>query len=103
MRSKITVIGDVEVQTDIADVVGENAIAGSGVVGIGPGADVAAAARLAASRASGAAIVLVAPASVETALRASLLPRGRVIAVEPDGVRAAAEAVLTDSCATLTV
>ena len=103
MRSKICVIGSAPFpETDVADVVGEEAIAGADVVVLGPGADVEQGARLAASRASGAA-VLVVGGDVRAALGASLLPRGRVFGVAEDDLRAAAEAVVLDRRQTITV
>jgi hypothetical protein len=109
MRSKITVLdapgvvenlrqGDwAEVVTDVGD------LPGSDVVVIGEAADVAGLARRIASRASGAAIVVLDPAEVATALEASLFTRGRVFSVAPDAVRDAAEAVLFDRCSTVEV
>jgi hypothetical protein len=75
MRSKITVIGapgvvDTLMEGDIADVVGDEGLPGSDVVVIGAGADVAQAARRAASRAPGAALIVVG-GDVRAALEAS--------------------------------
>jgi hypothetical protein len=109
MRSKITVVdaptvaeqltqGDwVEVVTDLAD------LPGSDLVVIGRDADVADVSGRVASRASGAAIVVLDETEVRTALDASLLTRGRVFSVGEDAVRDAAEAVLFDRRSTVTV
>jgi hypothetical protein len=86
-----------DVVTDVAD------MPGSDVVVIGAGADVSAIARRVASRASGAAIVVLDPAAVEPALRASLFTRGRVFSVDEDEVRDAAQAVVFDRCSTVEV
>ena len=107
MRSKITVIGapgvtDILSVGDIADVVGEEGLPGSDVVVIGPGADVAAAARRAASRASGAAVIVLG-GDVRAALAASFLPRGRVFGVTDDVLRDAVEAVVLDRRVTIEV
>src|SRR5687767_11020693 len=107
MRSKITVIGapdvvDTLVEGDIADVVAEEGLAGSDVVVIGPGADVVAAARSAASRASGAAVIILG-GDVRAALEASFLPRARVFGVTAGNLRGAVEAVLLDRSATVEV
>jgi hypothetical protein len=105
MRSKITVIGDTagerlgaDGRVDVVTVTDEWAdLAGSDVVVLGEGVDVATAASAVARRAP-AAVMLVATADRErdcaTALEVSLLPRPRVFAVAPDDVPAAAEAVL---------
>lgn len=103
MRSKICVIGLTHTfETPVADVVGEEALPGADVVILGPEADVVAGARRAASRASGAAIVVVG-GDVRAALEASLLPRGRVFAVAAGDLRDAAEAVVLDRRQTITV
>jgi hypothetical protein len=107
MRSKITVIGapgvvDTLMEGDIADVVGDEGLPGSDVVVIGAGADVAQAARRAASRAPGAALIVVG-GDVRAALEASLLPRGRVFGVTGDRLREAVEAVVLDRRATIDV
>jgi hypothetical protein len=104
MRGKITVVPEgsdlvgVLSEGDYADVVGPDRLPGSDVVVVAPGADVEAVARRAASRAPGAVIVLASGDDVRAALDASLLPRGRVIAVPPERVREAVEAILFDSC-----
>ena len=59
-------------------------MAGSLVVVCGDGADVEEVARQAALRAPGC-VLLVAPADVDRALRASLLPRGRVLGTDDPG------------------
>lgn len=106
MRGKITVIGgggaldglrEERVTVLRLDAPGAERLAGSDVVVIGEGADVAGAARATARRASGA-VLVVATADGErdcaTALQASLLPRARVVGVDPTDAVAAAEAVL---------
>ena len=75
-------------------------MAGSRVVVCGEGVDVDEVARQAALRAPGC-VLLVAPADVERALVASLLPRGRVLGTDDPGPLA--EAVLFDSGATVSV
>jgi hypothetical protein len=108
MRSKITVLGDSDeiaktlLEGEYAEVVGGAQLPGSDVVVIAGGVDVAAEARRAASRASGAVIVVV-DGDVRAALDASLLPRGRVLSVPADQVRAVCEAVLFDRCTDLDV
>jgi len=108
MRSKITVIGEGDVLTSLT---GEDAraqvtalaepsaelMAGSDVVVVATGVDVADAARATARRASGS-VLVVATADGErdcaTALSVSLLPRSRVLAVDPADVAAAVGAVV---------
>lgn len=107
MRSKITVIdapGIVErlAAGDYADVVGPGELPGSDVVVLGPRADVAAGARRAASRAPGAAVILLG-GDVRAALEASYLPRGRVFGVDEHDLDAAVEAVVLDRRAPVTV
>ena len=103
MRSKICVIGSAPFPgTDVADVVGAEAIAGSDVVVLGPESDVVQGAKLAASRASAAAVIVVG-GDVRAALGASFLPRGRVFGVGEEDLRAAVEAVVLDRRQTLTV
>ena len=72
-------------------------LAGSHVVVLGGAVDVAAAARATAQRASGA-VLLVATEDgqhdLATALEASLLPRSRVVAVEPGDAATAVAALL---------
>jgi hypothetical protein len=108
MTSKITVIGEGDVVTSLTgedgrvpvthlrEAAGE-LLAGSDVVVVAAGVDVAGAARAAARRASGS-VLLVATGAGErdctTALSASLLPRSRVLAVEPADVVAAVAAVV---------
>ena len=108
MQSKITVIGEGQVASrlngeadrvrvsTLADAAPE-ALAGSDVVVLAEGADVADAARATARRASGA-VLLVATdhgqRDCATALQASLLPRSRVMAVAPDDAQAAVAALL---------
>ena len=75
-------------------------MAGSRVVVCGDGADVEEVARQAALRAPGC-VLLVAPADVERALAASLLPRGRVLGTTDPGPLA--EAVLFDTGAVVSV
>lgn len=95
-------MGTAEVNTSVAEVVGEAGLSGSDVVVLGRGVDVVAGARRAASRASGAAVIVVG-GDVRAALDASFLPRGRVFGVEQDDLAAAAEAVVLDRRATITV
>ena len=102
MRSKICVIGMDPIQTVVADVVGEDAIAGSDVVVLGPSADVQKGAKLAASRASGAAVIVLG-GDLQVALGASFLPRGRVFGVSEADLVAAAEAVVLDRRVPITV
>lgn len=103
MRSRITVIDAPDVarsltEGDWADVTQSvTGLPGSDVVVLGPGADVPALARRVASRASGAAIVVV-DGDVRAAVEASLLPRGRVVGVSAGEVREVAEAVCFDRC-----
>jgi hypothetical protein len=106
MRSKITVIGDTGGErlgagdrADVVTVTDESwaDLAGSEVVVVGDGVDVATAAAAVARRAP-AAVVLVVTADGErdcaAALETSLLPRPRVLAVAPGDLPAAVEAVL---------
>lgn len=88
---------------DYADVVGAPDLPGSDVVVLAFGADVAAEARRAASRAPGAVIMLVGDGDVRAALNASLLPRGRVIAVPAERLGDAVQAVLFDRCSEVEV
>ena len=110
MRSKITVLGEAErftsqlLEGDWVDVTSERDLAGSHVVVITDGIDVADAARRVAARAPGA-IVLIATADPKAgvcqALAASLMPRARVLGVHPENVRAAARAILLEREATI--
>jgi hypothetical protein len=105
MRSKITVIGDTrgeppvtDDRADLVTVTDEWAdLAGSDVVVLGTGVDVVRAASAVARRAP-AAVMLLATADGErdcaAALATSLLPRPRVLAIAPQDVPAAVEAVL---------
>jgi len=107
MRSKITVIDAPGVserlaEGDYADVVGPEEMPGSDVVVLGPGADAAAGARRAASRAPGAAVIVI-EGDVRAAMEASYLPRGRVFGVGEHDLEAAVEAVALDRRATVTV
>lgn len=95
-------MGSSELHSDVADVVDEGSLAGSDVVVLGPGSDVVEGARRAASRASGAALIVVG-GDVRAALGASFLPRGRVFGVAEDRLREAAEAVVLDRRATIEV
>src|SRR4051794_39343352 len=121
MRRKITVIGSSEASRSLAAALGEGDIAdvvtvnegddlarssGSDIVVLSDGSEVAQAGREVTRYAPGA-VVLVATADAEgdcaVALEATLLPRGRVLGLPgADGaqVRAAAQAVLFDRCAT---
>ena len=87
---------------DLAEVVGPEGLPGSDVVVIGSAADPVEAARRAASRASGAAVIVVG-GDVRAALEASFLPRGRVFGVTGEHLRAAVEAVVLDRRATIEV
>jgi hypothetical protein len=108
MRSKITVVDAPGVaeklkEGDWAAVVGPEALPGSDVVVAGPGVDIAELGRRVASRASGAAIIVIEPGALKPALEASFFTRGRVFSVPAERVREAAEAVIFDRCSTLPV
>ena len=103
MRSKITVLGECDVLTQLLSegewvhvCTGEH-IAGSHVVVVCEGVDARAAGDLVARRASGAVVIVATSdpkAGVADVLAASLLPRGRVVGLHADHVRPAAEAVV---------
>jgi hypothetical protein len=106
MRGKISVVGGGDAFDGLGgqrvtvvrlDAPAGDRLAGSDVVVVARGADVAGAARATARRAS-AAVLVVATGGGEqdcaTALQASLLPRTRVVGVEPADAVAAVEAVL---------
>jgi hypothetical protein len=103
MRSKITVLGEKELFTrmlsegDWVRVCGGEHVAGSHLVVVGEGIDAREAGALVARRASGAVVIVATAdpkAGVAAVLEGSLLPRGRVVGLHGDLVRAAAEAVL---------
>ena len=104
MRCKVTVVGELP-SLDFhghAEVVGPDALPGSHLVVIGGGADLIETVRRVALRASGA-VVFVVEGELQTAVSASLLPRGRVIGVDAGELAAAAEAVVFDTRSEATV
>ena len=108
MKSKISVIGEGDlvgalngeadrVNLTVVRDLSPELLAGSDVVVVTGGVDVADAARATARRASGCVLVVATEhgqRDCATALQASLLPRSRVVAVEPSDAPAAARAVL---------
>src|ERR687895_482844 len=105
MRSKITVVDAPSVAEDLrqgdwVEVAGPEGLPGSDVVVAGPGVDIAELGRRVASRASGAAIIVIEPGAVKPALEATYFTRGRVFSVPEERVREAAEAVIFDRCST---
>ena len=110
MRSKITVLGESESLTrmlsegDWVRVCGGDDVAGSHVVVVTDGVDARDAGALVARRATGAVVLVVTSdpkAGVAAVLEGSLLPRGRVVGVHADLVRAAAEAIVLGRDTTL--
>ena len=109
MRSKISIIGEGAGELALELAAGDRAqvtavagdrlddIAGSDVVVLVAGADPDTVGRAVARRAAGAVVVVAtgaAEADTQVVLDASLLPRPRVVGVEPGDIAAAAEAIV---------
>ena len=104
MRCKVTVVGELR-SLDFgghAEVVGPESLPGSHLIVIGGGVDLVETVRQVARRAAGA-VVFVVDGELQTAVSASLLPRSRVIGVDPGELAVAADAVVFDTRTEATV